>query len=243
MSADIEKAAAERFRRDTAEHVMTVLHDDGLYRHLRCAKPDSSTYWFEVVTWPGALAFRGDMDGAPVFSRVTDMFQFFRANGTEHGINPHYWAEKMPDGGKSVRVYSEDQLRAKVAAALAEYKEEFPRLKADHSLAKSRYDVADWADRWPMKGSGPRDPGELTTPAGARQIVTNHDEDGLLSFADGARQLLRELEAANVVADTFEWDLTDWDWAYLWACHAIVWAIARYDEQRVTTVEVPGVSR
>lgn len=32
---------AARFARDTAQHEMTVLHDDGLYRHLRFQR----TYW------------------------------------------------------------------------------------------------------------------------------------------------------------------------------------------------------
>ena len=31
---------AERFKRETAGHQMTVLHDDGLYRHLRFMNPE-----------------------------------------------------------------------------------------------------------------------------------------------------------------------------------------------------------
>lgn len=31
--------AKEHFDQATIEHEMTVLHDDGLYRHLRFAKP------------------------------------------------------------------------------------------------------------------------------------------------------------------------------------------------------------
>lgn len=58
--------AAERFTKDVAGHVMTVLHDDGLYRHLRFVQPDRSGYWFEIVTWPGSLAVRGEMGGSAV---------------------------------------------------------------------------------------------------------------------------------------------------------------------------------
>ena len=53
--------AAEAFARDTADHQMTVLHDDGLYRHLRfirmaeqedgTRKPTSFYWYFESPRW------------------------------------------------------------------------------------------------------------------------------------------------------------------------------------------------
>ncbi|MBM0203233.1 hypothetical protein JNW90_09015 [Micromonospora sp. STR1s_5] len=55
--------------------------------------------------------------------------------------------------------------------------------------------------------------------------------------------MLGELETAGVVSDTFEWDLTDWDWQYLWCCHAIVSAVALYDTsagRSVAVVELPA---
>lgn len=197
---DVEKATAERFRRDTAEHVMTVLHADGLYRHLRCARPESSMYWFEVVTWPGALALRGDVDGRPVFSRLDDMFQFFRSGNGR--INPQYWAEKLGDPS-AVESYSEDRFKEYVNEALAEAEAEYPGV------------TAAWADHM--------------------------EWEACADFEDQARSALRDFEFTPDGAegvepfrfeDTWEWDLTDWSWSYLWACHAIVWAIARYDEQR-----------
>lgn len=103
--------SGERFARDVAEHQLTVLHDDGLYRHVRLAKPKSSFYWFDLVTWPGVLAINGDMGGY-VFSRERDMVPFFRAkSGWNSGtINPQYWAEKLTahDGVKS---YSDEKFR------------------------------------------------------------------------------------------------------------------------------------
>lgn len=45
-----------------------------------------------------------------------------------------------------------------------------------------------------------------------------------------ARELLSELEEDDVVSETWEWDLTDYDHRFLWCCHAIVWGIARYRE-------------
>ncbi|MGW6695581.1 hypothetical protein ACWF62_17575 [Rhodococcus sp. NPDC054953] len=105
-----DEQIAARFRADTARHQLTILHDDGLYRHLRVAAPGTSMYWFELVTWPGSLAIRGDIDGGHVFSRLDDMFAFFRADAS-WGINPDYWAEKLPGGRDSVREYSEDTVR------------------------------------------------------------------------------------------------------------------------------------
>jgi hypothetical protein len=104
---------AARFARDTAKHEMTVLHDDGLYRHLRFMNPKSSEYWFEIVTWPGSLAMRGDVGDGYVFTRLSDMFEFFRAD-RRWGINPHYWAEKLGGGRRSVKAYSEALLRQRV---------------------------------------------------------------------------------------------------------------------------------
>lgn len=101
----------ERFVNDTKEHEMSVLKDDGLYRHLRFKKPGTSMYWYDIVTWPGNLVIRGDM-GAFAFARTEDMFGFFRSGP---GINPGYWAEKLtaPDPS-AAQTYSEDEFRAQV---------------------------------------------------------------------------------------------------------------------------------
>lgn len=61
---------------DLETHEMHVLHDDGLYRHIRFKRPGTLMYHFDLITWPGVLAVNGDM-GSYMFSRVTDMFTFF----------------------------------------------------------------------------------------------------------------------------------------------------------------------
>ena len=85
----------QRFNADTDGHVMTTLHEDGLYRHLRFRSPDSGWGWFDLITWPGNLTINGDM-GTYTFGRTDDMFTFF----TGH-INTHYWAEKEKGRGRS----------------------------------------------------------------------------------------------------------------------------------------------
>lgn len=111
MNADYSEIA-ERFTHDTANHQMIVLHDEGLYRHLRLVNPRSFEFWFELVTWPGSLTIRGDYGDPYTFSRLDDMFKFFRPD-RGCGINPHYWAEKLGRNGgrRSVKEYSENLLR------------------------------------------------------------------------------------------------------------------------------------
>ncbi len=108
--------AREHFERDTAEHEMTVLHDDGLYRHLRFATPGSFMYGYDLITWPGHLAINGDIDSGYTFARREDMTLFF-ASGPD--INPDYWAEKITNSAAraGTRVYSEDRFHAAVEQA------------------------------------------------------------------------------------------------------------------------------
>ena len=86
----------EEFLKDVAAHEMTVLQNEGVYRHLRFAnaKQNAWNQWFEIVTWPNKLAVSGDM-GTWVFKRLHDMFNFFRSKDGELKINPDYWGEKV----------------------------------------------------------------------------------------------------------------------------------------------------
>lgn len=93
----------------TSEHVLTVLHDDGLHRHLRCRKPGMVLWGWDVITWPGYLALTGDL-GSWMFSRAPDMLlDFFRGPP-----NVHYWLEKVVahDRGTSFNVVSRELIAA-----------------------------------------------------------------------------------------------------------------------------------
>jgi hypothetical protein len=96
----------ERFQRDVAEHVMEVLKDDGLHRHIRFRKPGTMCMHFDLITWPGYLCYTGDM-GTYVFRRLEDMFEFFRAPSSRYfdnnpldRIDHRYWAEKLEASDK-----------------------------------------------------------------------------------------------------------------------------------------------
>lgn len=84
----------EDIQKSLATHKLTIVKNDGLHRHLKFRRSDNTIdQWFEIVTWPDVLTIHGDM-GTYVFSRLEDMFQFFR-EGKDHRINPSYWAEKV----------------------------------------------------------------------------------------------------------------------------------------------------
>ncbi|MFJ8208166.1 hypothetical protein [Streptomyces sp. NPDC096033] len=183
---------AARFARDTADHQMTVLHEDGLYRHLRFRQPQRNSYWFDLVTWPGVLHVRGDFGrDSYTFTRLTDMFEFFRS---KDGINAHYWGEKLDGGRDSVREYSEDAFRQIVRELFV--------------------DAVRYSD----------------APAGLGKAVRTYLLDYDLSDETEARRLLGEFEFKGFqFRDTWEFTFDDWDWSFLWACHAIQWGIAQYD--------------
>ena len=88
----------ERFLKDVKTHEMHIMLDNGLYRHVRFKRPNTGTYYFDLVTWAGHLVICGDA-GDFHFSREEDMFGWFNHNiydfDHEHIINPQYWGQKL----------------------------------------------------------------------------------------------------------------------------------------------------
>jgi hypothetical protein len=158
-----------RFADDTSAHRMTVLLDQGLYRHLRFADPASNFSWFEIITVPGLLTINGDM-GTFTFSREKDMFPLFRR--ADGGINAHYWAEKIVASSDPAKAYSakvfaetirqdaEGQLDAadiegdQRTAALAELQDDVLSVadegehEAFRALSDFRHELLDFTDAW-----------------------------------------------------------------------------------------------
>ncbi|MFB6776564.1 hypothetical protein ACFCX0_03835 [Streptomyces sp. NPDC056352] len=117
-----EAEVAERFKRDTANHVMTVLHEDGVYRHLRFANPENGFGAFELITWPYNLVaktgwtFHFDIDATP------DMLDLFRNTAFSGEINPSYWQEKVRAGRDEIEDFCpnlfEQQVKQHVVDAI-----------------------------------------------------------------------------------------------------------------------------
>lgn len=85
-----ETIVKERIGNDLKDHVVTLLHSHGLYRHWRCQnKSGTFNQRFDIVTWPGFLAYTGDM-GEYLFCRTADMVAFMRGSCMSYS----YAAEK-----------------------------------------------------------------------------------------------------------------------------------------------------
>jgi len=104
----------ESFLKDVADHQMVVIKNDGVNRHIRFKRPDTLCMHFDLVTWPGVLCYTGDM-GTFVFSRLEDMFQFFRRSDDSYRIDKRYWAEKLLAADRDgFEKYSPDLFRARI---------------------------------------------------------------------------------------------------------------------------------
>jgi len=117
-----------RFEENTKDHVMTIIRDDELHRHIRFRKPGTVIYRYDLITWPGYLCICGDV-GAYIFARVEDMFRFFR----NQKINPSYWGEKLKSIGTNAgyEVFSEEVFKEYVKDRFDEWEFESDEQKAE----------------------------------------------------------------------------------------------------------------
>lgn len=121
MLNNLIQEITERFPQDIQNHVLTVIKDEGIHRHLTFKQVDSSSYWFEIVTWPGTLCIKGDM-GAFVFSRIPDMFNFFGCDdGAKIRINPGYWSEKIEAG--NFKEFSAEKVKKELMDSFKDWEE------------------------------------------------------------------------------------------------------------------------
>lgn len=203
------------FLADVKQHTMAVLLDKGVYRHLQFKQNGSSVMWFDIVTWPGFLAYSGDM-GCFVFSRLKDMFEFFRTRPTDRGeklfINEGYWSEKLEAVDRCGRPCDYKEFSS----------ERFESMVNEH--------VDEWIEEW-----------ELTEEQAAelREEIKN---EVLCASDDGeyrAHEVLRDFSFEQdghkfEFSDTWEWDLREYTFRFIWCCYALSWAIKQYDAQKET---------
>jgi hypothetical protein len=214
----------DQFLKDVEHHQMKAIRDDGAHRHLRFASQKCSSYWFDIITYPGELVITGDC-GTYVFRRLTDMFEFFRADrkymeskGCKLAINPGYWAEKVqahPD--KGLKEFDQDKFNK----AVMEYLRNWIR---DH---RDRTDKDERRDLW---------------EAVVAEVI----------HADGDQGGHRKQIAANdfyhtvrkgfnfCFQDFWETNVERWTHGYLWNCYAIAWAVKTYDEAKQPMETING---
>jgi hypothetical protein len=202
----------ESFLKDVESHSLTILKDDGVYRHIKMRNPNSSEMYYEIITYPNFLVYSGDM-GCFVFSRIEDMFNFFRMKGDEFGINPGYWGEKLEavDRMDGASEWSQESFEEAVYETLnnwieyavdSEYDADFieeQKDKVEHLIDESR---------------------EHECHAVAAMNNWSTDKDGV-DFSDF-------WESGTTRATS----------RYIWCCYAIVWAIRQYDEAKLIMEKV-----
>lgn len=193
----------ERFANDVSRHELTVLRNDGMYRHLRLARPDSNVFSFDLVTWPGHLVITGDM-GTYVFVRDSDMFAFFRsASGRP---NETYWAEKMAAGDTT------GPLR---------------RFDADLVAGHLRSTLADWLEEYEEGDPARAELTEAVEDLISIQVLSHKGDD----IGESLAQALSDFNIRGYrFDDWWSWTMKSLDYRAMWCLWAIPWAISRYDD-------------
>lgn len=148
MSEYTKERVLATFLKNTENHVVKILRDDGVYRHIEVKKPDCFAYSFEIITFPGYLCYVGDM-GSYTFCRLKDMFEFFRDPKGKLGINRGYWAEKVQamDRHGKLKEFSSDMFEKSLLEQIREmddYSEELEAALREEVL--ECYDIHDEND-------------------------------------------------------------------------------------------------
>lgn len=216
MSRSMKAEVLQRFLKDTAEHQLQVLKEEGLYRHLRFRKPGTGCYGFDIVTWPGHLAITGDM-GNSLFSRLTDMLEFFRndrkdAENDSLYINSGYWAEKCVANDGEKREFRKELFEAVV-------KQHF-----DDFIDQARDE----------DGKTPNWAGELWDELENEVLfISDENTSEAIQAMDAFKPSSVEPYADFRISDAWEYgdQLQDYTFHFYWRLYAIAHAVKAYDSR------------
>lgn len=215
MSTAEEHKAFKWMTASTQKHQMTIIRDDGLYRHIRFKEPGTGIWHFDLITWPGHLVVTGDIEDFH-FARLEDMFEFFRK--PPGYINASYWAEKLRGPGDP-KVYQPEIAKRLVFEEFWERRGEHPGQAAAIWQA-IRYEILD--DETLCSEEAVHRALSSFRYRLAPTVVPERD------FVPQRIPRPRSYDTFEF-SDTWEWDLRDYDWHFLVSLHAIVWGINQYD--------------
>ena len=114
----------KQFLNDVKNHELTIHQNNGVDRHLIFKIPNDCNQHFNITTFSNYLVITGDM-GALVFSRLHDMFEFFRSDDLK--INPYYWSEKIQSASWDARIESYSEFDLEQAKKCARRFKHIPR--------------------------------------------------------------------------------------------------------------------
>lgn len=219
------------FLRNASSHVMEVIRDDGVHRHLRFRKPRpaGSEYWFDLITWPETLCIDGDM-GTYVFRRLDDMFEFFRTDqkyaeskGRPLGINLGYWSEKLrAPAPRDAEEYSADKFRQHVEEEFQQWTDASKPDDDATDAQRAEFETAK-ADLWSEL---------LNDVICAADDGETRSHDSAVGF-DGRRWDFS-------LSAPWEWNCREYTFHFVWCCYAIAWGIKTYDAAKAAISRAEG---
>ena len=204
----------QRFLDDVKNHQINIVKDDGAHRFVRFKRDDSTSYWFDLITWPGYLCISGDC-GTYVFSRIEDMFEFFRMDDNDFNkkkdrllnINPGYWAEKLEAiGRQGYMKFDSEEFGDKV-----------------NRYFESYFESENYSEE--VKN-------ELWREIEIEVIYYSHDEQEANKAADNFVYDLPDGEKFEFIDFLYYGRAERFTWHYIWCLYAIVWGITKYDEAK-----------
>lgn len=203
------KCTEEEFLREVTNHRIKIVSDSGTHRHIIFKNPESSNCWFELITWPGSLCINGDC-GTYVFSRLQDMFGFFREPDIQRGlyINPHYWGEKLQaiDRCSGFVEFDEESFSERV-------KEHF------YSFADSSLELDEQNELWEEIEN------EVLYYSGSEHEAYRAIHNFSYEIGDNTFEFTDFFDSGGTETYTTR---------YLWCLYAIVWGIRQYDLTKKT---------
>ena len=189
----------EQFLDDVKRHEITIHQNNGVYRHLTFKNADDCHQSFNITTFPDHLVITGDM-GTLVFSRLYDMFNFFRSDDLR--IKPDCWDEKIQSMSR----------RAKDASFL-EF--DIDKIKEYAQKIINNFINDNMLSKWQE---------EDLLKTFKSEILRSEDEHELV---EAIRQFsFRDVD----FTDFREGDYSEYRYEYIWLCYAIVWGIKKFDE-------------
>ena len=158
--------------------------------------------------------------GCYVFSRLDDMFQFFRTklgnNKEKLYINTGYWGEKLEAVARHTgyHKYNPELARANVSRRAEEWITESELSEEEADELREHLEE------------------EINYDDGMREAYRTIDR--FSHKTDGHREFLFQ--------DIFEWTWEDYTYHYVWCCFAVAWGIKQYDALKDAAVGVECLS-
>lgn len=208
-----QREIAEQFAREVAEHRMSVLRDEGGYRHLRFARPGwgSHSAW-DLITVPGTLLIKGDYGDYVLrpwkVDTDQDAFDYIRQSRLGGLPDIDAWADKVTSGRDTIYRYDQQLLVEYVQAAVQEALER----DQDGRLA-GLAEAVEWHILEELTG---------------QEQVDHHLVETFRYWADPEDEA-DEVEPDFCVPTYNRARFRQYDHGFVWCCLAIAWGVDTYD--------------